>query len=337
MARPSKLWLHESGQWASTIGGKRLYFGTDRRKALRAFHQRLGKTPLTEAGGTRLVADLIRDWLALYGSKCHTEWLTPLMKWGGDEHAEDIEADFLTRYLIHLRGYTFTRGKDPTKRALSPKTMRHYIQTARKVLAWAVKQRWVSAMPDVPELPRAVRKARDIDPDERDRILGELPERAGRILRFIAATGCRPSEACRLEWKHVRLDAGCCILDEHKTAASTGKVRTIYLTPDAAGILRKLKPTIGPVFTSRTGEAYSPKGLRSILRRRGINGAYALRHTFAQQVSEQVTPDVLAKLLGHGSDATTAKHYYEVRDARAVAVAATIKLHKPPAAGLAVS
>jgi integrase len=40
-----------------------------------------------------------------------------------------------------------------------------------------------------------------------------------------------------------------------------------------------------------------------------------------------VSRDVLSKLLGH-SDESTARHYYEIRDDRAMSAARTIKLRK---------
>jgi integrase len=178
-----------------------------------------------------------------------------------------------------------------------------------------------------------MRKTRDVELAQLREALDKLPERAGRVLRFIAYTGCRPSEACRLEWRHVHLDAGLCILDEHKTADSTGEPRTIYLTDEAAAILRSMRPTIGPVFTNRFGRAYKSSGLCSILRRKGGITPYQLRHTFAQAASDsgEVPVEVLARLMGHADTKTTA-HYFEVRDKRAIQAARVIRLRSSASA-----
>ncbi len=102
--------------------------------------------------------------------------------------------------------------------------------------------------------------------------------------------------------------------------------RVIYLGDDALGVLATLTPKPGPVFLSRHGERYTPGGLRSILKRRGLSGAYALRHTFAQAAADADVPaEVLARLLGN-SEAVAARHYYEVRDDRALRYAKTLRL-----------
>jgi integrase len=97
-------------------------------------------------------------------------------------------------------------------------------------------------------------------------------------------------------------------------------------------ILRKMKPSPGPVFTNRRGEPYKPSGLRSIFRRASAKvlgesnelTPYQLGHTFAQVASEQVPRDVLSKMLGH-TDESTARFYYEVRSDRICRVAKSLK------------
>ena len=239
-------------------------------------------------------------------------------------------------YQVHLASYTYRRKGKITNREtgerkllapekLKPETIRHWLRTATAVLRWAVEQEWVATMPKVPKLPTPMRQNRDVAPERLREILSALPERAGRILRFIAYTGCRPSEACRLDWSHVHLDLGVCILPVHKTAAKSGKPRTIYLTAEAADVLRGMRPATGPVFTNRYGRRYTPAGLRSILRRRGGVTPYQLRHTFAQVASDTLTRDELAVVLGHKTDRTTG-FYFEVRDKRAQAAVGNIRL-----------
>lgn len=86
-------------------------------------------------------------------------------------------------------------------------------------------------------------------------------------------------------------------------------------------------PREGLVFTTRTGEAHNPSGLRSILRRHSAGKTrYQLRHSFAQQATGRDVPvEVLARLLGRTNTKTTGL-YYQVRDKRALAAAKTLKL-----------
>ena len=153
-----------------------------------------------------------------------------------------------------------------------------------------------------------------------------MPDRARRVLSFAAAVGARPDEARLLQWPEVDLRTATCVLSEHKTARSTGKPRTLYLTRPAIAILKALPgPRTGYVFLSRLGRPYTTAGLRSILRRRAPISPYQLRHTFGQIASEQADQQMVAAWMGH-QDVRTTRHYFEVRDQRARAGAAKLVL-----------
>lgn len=316
MARPSKPYLWRGKQWRVQIDGKLHYLGSDERKARAAFYRlmarRVEPPPADQPQTVEQVAAL---WLRSNRRTCYVYWLRPFVKFAGPLSLSEIRPDLLTRYAAGIGDQ------------YAPESIRHFVHVARAVLRWAHELDYVECVPRCPKLPRPVRKSRDVEPRRLAAILDELPNRARSVLRFIAATGCRPGEACKLEWRHVRLDAGLCVLDKHKTADATGRVRTIYLGPLAGTILReqfKRTGPSGPVFVSRLARPYTPAGLRSILRTRGIV-PYALRHTFAQNASETVPVDVLAVLLGHAGTRSTG-HYYQVRDQRALAAAATLRL-----------
>ena len=154
-------------------------------------------------------------------------------------------------------------------------------------------------MPAKPKLPKPMRRPRDVPHDKLVKAFEQLPERAGRVLRFILETGCRPSEACRLQWSQVDEKRRVCVLTAHK-AGGTGRPRTIYLTPAADEILRSQKRHHDHVFVNRFGNPYTPSGLRSILRKRGIASVYSLRHTAAQSMLDAKVPiEDVARLLGH--------------------------------------
>ncbi|MFH1748158.1 MAG: tyrosine-type recombinase/integrase, partial [Planctomycetota bacterium] len=265
-------------------------------------------------------------WITLNQNPSNRQWLPRFVEFAGGEYLADIKQDLLTRYRVYLRGITYHRGNNGPERNLSHETIRHYVRTATAVLKWAKEQGYMKVVPTPPKLAKRVPKDRDVDLNRLGEILDSLPERAGRILRFIAYTGCRPSEACRLEWRHVHLDKKLCVIDEHKTADETGEPRTIFLPDQAADILSTMAPTIGPVFTNRFNRAYKSNGLCSILRRHGGVTPYALRHTFAQTVSDggEVPVEVLARLMGH-TDTKTTGFYFKVRDRRAIQAAQTIK------------
>jgi integrase len=333
MPRPSKPHQHK-GYWRVRIDGVEHHLGKDRRQAIRKFHSLMrDRYPDVPDDQPQTINAAIGAWLRLNDKPCYEQWLAPFVDYAGRQYLDDVTDDLLTRYLLHLKAQTYHRGKNGPTRHLGNETIRHYIRAATAMLRWAHKQGWSHTVPEVPRLPKSIRKTRDVDVDRLCEALDALPKRASRILRFIAHTGCRPSEACNLEWRHVHIDAGVCILDQHKTADDVGEPRTIYLTVEAEQILRSLKPMIGSVFTNRFGRPYKPSGLRSILRRHGDITPYQLRHTFAQAVSDggEVPVEVLARLLGHANTKTTG-FYFKVRDQRAIRAAKTLKLHATKAA-----
>lgn len=93
-----------------------------------------------------------------------------------------------------------------------------------------------------------------------------------------------------------------CELEQHKTAESTGDIRTIKLTRDARAVLEATPEDerAGQVFLNTQGQPWTRAGLRSALRRAGLNSVYRLRHTRAQSMLRQgVAIEVIAKWLGH--------------------------------------
>ena len=183
-------------------------------------------------------------------------------------------------------------------------------------------------MPDVPKLAKSHFVDRSAKSDLWDN-LDAMPERAGRTLRFMAATGCRPSEAINLEWSQVHLAHRVCVLPEHKTADSTGEPRRIALTDEAIDLLRDTPRTDHPnVFLSRLGKPYTVQGLRSIaLAHLGVN-PYDLRHTFAQcAIDSGEAPATVTKLLGHKTSGMVGT-YAQIRERQLIDAARNLKLRK---------
>jgi integrase len=328
MPRKSKLHWSDRDGWKSTINGKRYYFGRDERKAraewYRLMHRATADKP-TDRPTT--ISGAIVAYLAVHDNSSARHWLKRFNEYAGSRALDDVEADLLTLYAVWLKSAKARRWRDKkggsgevieTDAGLAPETIRHYVTAAAKLLRFC--RPWLSTEPTIPRLTKGGRKPRDIQADALVDLFAKLPDGAGRVLRFIVATGCRPSEACRMTWADVRADAGVVVLAEHKTAAKTGKPRTLYLTDDAIAVLRELSPSPGPVFVNRLGRPFTPAGLRSVARRAGFT-PYQLRHTFAQRASEALPADVLQKLMGH-TDLATTQHYYDVRDGR---IAAAVK------------
>jgi len=313
MGRPSKPHRTSLGYWRCRIDGRQYHLGKNEREARAKFHELMAKANRRTGGDPLTVARLILLWLDLHPSIDHEYRLRDLGRFAGRKTIAEIDARIIEDYHRFL-----TRRKPE----LAPKTIIDRVRIAARVLRWAAEQDWIDKAPPVPRMRRPVRRARDIRPNVLRSVFAELPDRVGRLATFILTTGCRPIEACQLRWEDVELDAGVCILHRHKTADATGRPRTLYLPPETLEILRSIKRRSGYVFLSRLGKPYTTAGLRLILKRRGIT-PYQLRHTFAQNASEQLPEEVLAKLMGHSNRETT-RFYYEVRDERAKAAVTTL-------------
>ncbi|MCH8189349.1 MAG: site-specific integrase [Proteobacteria bacterium] len=138
------------------------------------------------------------------------------------------------------------------------------------------------------------------------------------------ATGCRPGEARTLRWSEVDLNRKVCVV-EGKTTRRTGTVRTIALTPDAIRVLKDTPRECECVFPSGNLRPYTRDGLKAMMRRGGMNSAYALRHTFAQHMLDSgVAIEDVAEVLGHDDNLRTVLRYVKVRSARLLRVAAKL-------------
>lgn len=311
--------------------GRPIHLGTDRKRAERLHRALLAKH--TNGAGTPLtVAELVDRWELERPDDWRMLDLRHWERFAGRKLLDEVSTDHLaafSRWMARQRYQSKLKGADDTKHTYSTRTIRGVVQAAGQVLAWAVEKDWIKKVPSKPRLSKPVRNPRDVPPDVLKVEMSDLPERAERIISFIYATGCRGKEARLLTWNCIDLKRGMVKLQPamHKTGGRTGRGRTIYLTEAAIEVLNRTPviPDQPLVFPSREGRAYTPSGLRSILRRRGTARVRSLRHSFAQSALEQGTAIAdVAKLLGH-ADLSTVQIYCQVRDPQALKAARKIK------------
>jgi integrase len=161
-------------------------------------------------------------------------------------------------------------------------TVRNRMASLQAMLNWAAEpradrsiERLIPANPVAGfELPRAEYQGDRYAPAaEVDAFLEWLGARAAQasgpyarferltalLVRFVAETGCRPGEACRLEWRHLDLAGRLAVFppEEHKTGRKTKRPRPIVLSTALAAALAEVgrgqvrHPT--HVFTHRCG------------------------------------------------------------------------------------
>jgi len=215
--------------------------------------------------------------------------------------------------------------------------------TSAAVLAWLDRQRWgqslrwlacciiktcyrwavsTKLLPETPVADLKVKPPRSrgaealVSPDTHEQLLRAAPLALRRALLALHATGCRPSEVCRVEARHFDATNGVWLLDEHKTDR-TGKRRIIYLSPSMIALCQELteQHPAGPLFRNTKGRPLTPDRLRNWVfktrRRLGITGVvpYAYRHSYATEaLSRGVADALVAELLGH-STMTLHRHY----------------------------
>lgn len=320
--------------WTVRIRGRDIRLGRDRRKAFAKFHRLMADTlsyddspgrPMTIAGVTEV-------WCRQHQAAVHVNWLCSFVKFAGSMHLDEVTPDLLHNFHNHLLKMTY-RSRDMHGNPLGkpkhykPNTIGHYVNDAKSVLQLAADRRWC-LMPDAPKMA----KARFVDRSAKADLwsnLDAMPKRAGRLLRFLAATGARPSEAIHLLWDQVHFDHRVCALSNHKTADRTGTPRVIALTDEALSVLRDTPRTDHPnVFLSRLGRIYTAQGLRSIsLAHLGVN-PYDLRHTFAQcAIDAGEAPATVTKLLGHKSSGMVWT-YAQIRDQHLIDAARNLKVRR---------
>lgn len=325
------------------IGGKEHYLGSDKRAALAKAGQlqaeHYGQTPVD--GTPETVVELVERRKLEFPNR-HRWNLTPWAEYARSKEGvpwrlDDLTPDHLEGYATWLRTrYRHRPGnrKNVTAVGLKPRSVRQYVWAAATTCAWAVDRGWMTRAPRLPKrLPKPVETARDLSPAQLATMFQQIAGlRIEPLLRFQVEVGARPSEVCRLRWDAVDLARRVCVLTEHKTAHSTGRSRTVYLTDAAVALLEKQDRTCEWVFPSRLGKPYTRDGLRAILQRHFPDATpYQLRHTFAQfhTDNDTLSDRDLAGLLGHSSTRMVTV-YRKIRETRLRSVAARLPSPVPP-------
>jgi integrase len=196
----------------------------------------------------------------------------------------------------------------------SSSTRNNYLSTAVTVLTWGGVK-----------LDRAVKKPRKESAGMKSLIAEDTYRRMLTITRgdwrgiveFLWETGARPSEAAAVELPFVSFAGGVVVLQDHKTAESTGADRLIYLTDAAAAVLRRQADRYGAglLFRSQRGGPLSAQAFVMKFRRLSANlgvrvTAYGFRHSFAcRALDSGLTDSEVAELLGQSGTAMLHKHY----------------------------
>ena len=168
------------------LDGKRYYLGTHRiraeAKAAELKRRHYGVMP-TDA--PQSVAELVALWNHQRPGREYA--VARWTKFRGPVSLDEIKADHFDGYMRAL-----------IKHGYSDWVIRESITYAHAVCRWAYDREWLDRVPRKPKTPTPIRRPRDVAPELVAKLLGLVHERPRRLLTFIAVTGCRPGEACKL-------------------------------------------------------------------------------------------------------------------------------------------
>lgn len=225
-----------------------------------------------------------------------------------------------------LRAYARWAGTEKTvSRALAGATLRRYLVELATLYAPATVARHAAVLsgllsyarergykvPDkvpVPRLPRPRARSRvltELEVASMVGVIGQTDATLGRLVQFLADTGCRVGEALALTWTNVDLPTSRVTF----THTKNGEVRTVPLTPTAMvalGSPSARRPF--PVTSSQLNHAWRRAMVALNITDRDFV-PHALRHTFGTKLAASgVSLPVVMRFLGH-KDVQSAMRY----------------------------
>lgn len=313
MPRRPGMWERAGRGWYTTIGGKQVPLGADRREAEKAFARlvlgRGGAVPrVTVAELTQLWLDGLKSTRRELTWKSARQFARVWCKKFGRTRASELRPLHVTAWLEAEK----TWGK--STRAIATRAI-------KSCFAWGLDQGYLETHP-IQRL-RAPQTQRRAPISEEHLATWTAAIRCPELRAWVEvslATGCRPGELAGADAASVAQDG--------RSVAVSGKTgkRTVPLgiaTSKLLGTLKRKHPS-GPLLRSPMGRAWNRFSLawhfREVSKRAGVDVVpYHLRGVFATR-SLRVNGEILtAKLLGHKSLTSLHGHYegLDIDDLRA--------------------
>jgi integrase len=345
MGRKPKLWKHPNGQWATSAGGRHVYFGANKKLAQQRFQAHLEslKLPCVEALrvddlGAKFIASLESDPATIAQKKWAIErWCcwrignTPNgARLATDVSKADLRAfrksladDYDVTSINHIVGAVKMCWKWAVEE--DPPILLHNPMAGIKKLAEPPREPEYLSRGQVAMLIREARKDhgfyRKVNKVER-RPSESLYRRFATMIRFSYKTGMRVGELCKLTWEMVDLELGQLRMQVHKTAKRTGRLRVVTLTAAAQRILLKFSHRTGHVFLNGLGEPFKarnvPRRFRRLRERLNLPEKFRLtsfRHTYiSDHLRARESSKMVADLVGHADTKMVERVYGHLLD-----------------------
>lgn len=341
MGRSAKPWHRAHDDWwYATIRGerKKLVKGEANKKAAeKRFHELMAAPPEEESLSISLIAL----------SEAHAE----------AKEAEGVAAESMGNYKKYIGGFLAHAGRVTaadevttnhleawlkSKPGWGPSTRRLAITVVGGLFAWGAQKKLIKTNP-FKGFKRPPARAREeaMSQETFDAIIDGVSTR-GRcikpLLRFMRETGCRPSEAMRIEAAWIDFGTGVAEFFG-KTTRKTGKNRRIHLTDAALAICRSqaaLYPE-GPLFRNSDGNPWTRdtmcsrfKRLRQKLNLPKGTCPETIRHGWITDALVEGVPIATVSALAGHTDTTMVSKVYSKLHTRTDHLKAELARIRPP-------
>ena len=235
------------------------------------------------------------------------------------------------------------------KSGLSQRTKEYAAGVLRRILRHAQDRGMEIKIPTARQIgasaPKDNRRLRVLTPAESETILTELETRdvhAWRVVKFAMLTGCRASEAFKLRWRDVDLEA------EHLRFVDTKnkEARTLFLSPTLLELLQSFGPGASDavVFPRADGKPHveAPHHFKEVIQEQKMNEGrgprdrisfHSIRHTVATNLAGILDIRSLMDVMGWKQVAMAARYVHSNESTKRAAMAALEKTLAPAEKG----
>ncbi len=231
------------------------------------------------------------------------------------------------------------------KSGLSQRTKEYAAGVLRRIMRHAHDRGMEVKIPTARQIgasaPKDNRRLRVLAPKESETILAKLVDRdieAWRVVKFAMLTGCRASEAFKLRWRDVDLEAGQLRFTDTKNKES----RTLFLSPALTELLKSFGPGApdSVVFPRADGKPHveAPHHFKEVVQEQKMNEGrgprdrisfHTIRHTVATNLAGILDVRSLMDIMGWKQVAMAARYVHSNENTKRAAMAALEKTLAP--------
>lgn len=318
MARRPTIWFRKDRKvYMTTINGRRINLGKDKKAATKRFHALMGADEVVEDSDS--VISVLDDFLVwTYENRAERT---------GDGY-KYFCADFVTEYgkvtATELTTADVTRWLSG-KKTWNATTKHNAITALQRGFNWAVKNRGLRFNPiKGMEKPKPNRRTTVLSQDEFDVLINHISvDDPFRDLLIICwDCGCRPQEVKPLEAHQIDFENSRAIIKAEE-GAKGGFVRAFYIpTPRSLKIIKKYvkENPSGPIFRNTIGNPWTSYAIKCRFEKLESKVGqryhqYAFRHSYiTENLRAGVDSHVVAALSGHKNTAMIDSVYSHIAD-----------------------